>query len=181
MLAVLAFGTAPVPAAPAQNGPYYATPSWDQTLPGSTRFTVLSNFGSAAVLDRETGLVWELTPSGSGDTGTWVTAINQCIFSNTGGRLGWRLPSAPELYSLIDPTQTQTNLLPAGNPFLSVTNGIFWTATTVAEDPTRAFIVGFSAPSQANPFSGPGEMEKAESLGETWWCVRGGSGAQSPQ
>ena len=25
------------------NGPYYATPSWDQTLPASTRFIVLSN------------------------------------------------------------------------------------------------------------------------------------------
>src|ERR1044071_6059779 len=37
-------------------GPYYATPSWDQTLPVATRFIVLSNFNSEAVLDRETGL-----------------------------------------------------------------------------------------------------------------------------
>src|SRR5262249_23927325 len=43
-------------------GRYYATPSWDQTLPASTRFIVLSNFNSQAVLDRETGLVWERTP-----------------------------------------------------------------------------------------------------------------------
>ena len=44
------------------NGPYYATPSWDQTLPSTTRFIVLSNMGGAAVLDRETGLVWERVP-----------------------------------------------------------------------------------------------------------------------
>src|SRR5713101_6294178 len=47
--------------APAQttaNGPYYATPSWDQTLACTTlatcpRFIVLSNFNNQAVLDRE--------------------------------------------------------------------------------------------------------------------------------
>src|SRR5689334_6098081 len=44
-------------------GPYYATPSWDQTLPASTRFIILSNFTSEAVLDRDTGLVWERSPS----------------------------------------------------------------------------------------------------------------------
>ena len=38
-------------------GPYYAMPSWDQTLPAATRFIVLTNMGSEAVLDRETGLV----------------------------------------------------------------------------------------------------------------------------
>ena len=43
-------------------GPYYATPSWDQTVPCTTsancpRFVVLTNFSSEAVLDRETGVV----------------------------------------------------------------------------------------------------------------------------
>ena len=38
-------------------GPYYATPSWNQQLPAATRFIVLTNWASAAVLDRETGLV----------------------------------------------------------------------------------------------------------------------------
>src|SRR5262249_41951206 len=46
------------------NGPYYASPSWDQTLACSAlancpRFVVLANMNNDAVLDRETGLVWE--------------------------------------------------------------------------------------------------------------------------
>ncbi|HWG96103.1 MAG TPA: hypothetical protein VN647_03370, partial [Nitrospira sp.] len=38
------------------------TQSWDKKLPGASRFTVLSDFGGAAVRDNETGLVWEQSP-----------------------------------------------------------------------------------------------------------------------
>ena len=49
-------------------GPYYALPSWDQTIactaPASCpRFVVLSNMNNDAVLDRETGLAWQRSPS----------------------------------------------------------------------------------------------------------------------
>jgi hypothetical protein len=49
-------------------GPYLATPAWDQKLQCDTlttcpRFVVLSNWNSEAALDRETGLVWERSPS----------------------------------------------------------------------------------------------------------------------
>jgi hypothetical protein len=48
-------------------GPYYAKPSWDQKLDCTTpancpRFVVLELRPHAAVLDRETGLVWERSP-----------------------------------------------------------------------------------------------------------------------
>ena len=36
-----------------------AFPSWSQQINTTKRFTVLTAFGSAAVLDNETGLVWE--------------------------------------------------------------------------------------------------------------------------
>ena len=69
VLAWVGFAASPAGAATAA-GPYYATPSWDQQLPASTRFVVLSNWidaahpsGGAAVLDRETGLVWEQSPT----------------------------------------------------------------------------------------------------------------------
>src|SRR5205807_1369275 len=110
------------------NGPYYATPSWDQKLQCDTqatcpRFIVLSNWidashpsGGAAVLDRETGLVWEQSPANSH---TWQNARYQCTNLTTGGRKGWRLPSVHELASLIDPNQSSPTL-PPGHPFQQV-------------------------------------------------------------
>src|SRR3954470_5539434 len=72
-------------------GPYYATPSWDQTLACTAlatcpRFIVLSNFNNDAVLDRETGLVWERHPSPN-------VALNNAYLCSTnviGNRQGWR-------------------------------------------------------------------------------------------
>ena len=70
VLGVIAFGIDAATAQTTANGPYYATPSWDQKLqcdnPATCpRFVVLANWSSAAVLDRETGLVWEKVPSAS--------------------------------------------------------------------------------------------------------------------
>ena len=72
VLAWVGFAANPAGAATTAAGPYYANPSWNQQLPASTRFVVLSNWidaahpsGGAAVLDRKTGLVWEQSPSTS--------------------------------------------------------------------------------------------------------------------
>ena len=51
-------------------GYHYASPSWDQTLSSYWRFVVLTNMNSEAVLDKETGLVWEQSPSI--DTKNWA-------------------------------------------------------------------------------------------------------------
>ena len=37
--------------------------TWDQQINGHGRFKVLKEFGGAAVLDKETGRVWEQSPS----------------------------------------------------------------------------------------------------------------------
>src|SRR5688572_32164101 len=65
---MMALGAGPAQAQTTSNGPYYAEPAWDQKLQCDTqatcpRFIVLSNWSSAAVLDRETGLVWERSPA----------------------------------------------------------------------------------------------------------------------
>src|SRR5438552_11782 len=81
----------PAPAETIANGPYYATPSWDQQLPASIRFIVLANWNNEAVLDRETGLVWQRSPTGFHVP--WRAATNACIDQRTGNRFGWRLPT----------------------------------------------------------------------------------------
>ena len=116
------------------NGPYYALPSWDQSLPSSTRFIVLSNMNTAAVLDRETGLVWERTP-GPMRTDLHHIAQLECLRRNVAGHRGWRLPAAHELLSLMGPVQAEEPALEPGHPFnvANITISL-WTSTIVLID-----------------------------------------------
>ena len=149
--------------------PDYATPSWNQTLPSSTRFIILSNFAGAAVLDQNTGLVWEKSPQTV--TATWNGARFTCINKNVGGQKGWRLPSIPELASLIDPSVAPPGpTLPSGHPFNDVQSAGYWSATTSAEDRYDAWFVYFGigfVDSDSKTFSGQ------------VWCVRGATNADA--
>jgi len=143
-------------------------PSWHRTLSSaggcaSQRFTCV--FGGTAVLDRETGLVWELAP----DMGSmsWDSAIRTCQWAYHGGRLGWRLPTASELMTLGDTSQPDTGL-PAGHPFNVGTDDAFWTSTEDAASPTgRAIKYDF------NVFLTSDELKTS---GYRAWCVRGPAG-----
>jgi len=174
----LALVASPAAAQTTANGPYYATPSWDQQLPAATRFVVLANWvdssfpsGGAAVLDRETGLIWERSPSTSRfpwGEGAQQNAQFQCIELNTGNRGGWRLPTLQELRSLVDPTVAPPGpTLPAGHPFQNVRGDFYWSATSVAADTTSAWFVSFL--DSFASFAG-----KSSPL--LVWCVRGGHG-----
>jgi len=151
------------------NGPYYATPSWDQTLPAATRFVVLSNFGGAAVLDRETGLVWERSLASSVES--WDSARFTCANKTVGGRKGWRLPSMPELASLIDPSVAFPGpTIPSGHPFIGVLGFFYWSATTWATSPGHAWILN----------SNNGILQAGDKTDTSLvWCVRGGSNADA--
>jgi len=170
---LLGLGTSLAEAQTTANGPYYATPSWDQTLPVATRFVVLTNFSSQAVLDRETGLVWERTPSKSdipavppGGVATDNYAAARCFERNIGGRYGWRLPTIQELNTLIDDSQFPY-ALPAGSPFVAFPgDSAFWTSNTT--------VIGGTI--QVD-FTTPGGLTSADpSSTARVWCVRGGSG-----
>jgi hypothetical protein len=138
--------------------------AWDQTLEAKKRFEVLTNMNSEAVLDKETGLVWEQSPSMS--TFDWYSAQRHCNRLITGGRLGWRLPTIQELASLMDPTQSNP-ALPPGHPFGNVQSSIYWSATTSASNPDNAWFGYFF---NVTVFLIP----KSESWNA--WCVRGGQG-----
>lgn len=160
-LGMTAMASGPAIAATA-NGPYYATPSWDQTLAPSTRFVVLSNFGNNAVLDRETGLVWERSPAVTTDT--WFNSLDACADLSLGGRKGWRLPSVHELASLVDTTVAASPVLPASHPFFNIQGASYWAASIRVG--TAPWVVNFS--SGAVDFIGGTDGPNYR------WCVRGG-------
>jgi len=160
------------------NGPYYATPSWDQKMDSSVRFIVLANWNSEAVLDRETGIVWQRTPSG-GNLSWYLTSRSTCTFAKTGGRMGWRLPTVPELMSIMDTTLfgSPVNSAPplvSGHPFLGITNNaFFWTSTTDDEQPGSAFQVSWHVPGTTPPNLVYVVSPVAKTGGAAAWCVRG--------
>jgi len=147
-------------------------PAWSQTLPASERFkSVLSGAG---VLDKETGLVWEQSPSAT--PLFWEHALNICRARNIGGRRGWRLPTLEELYSLVDDTQSNPSL-PAGHPFSNVQPSGYWSATTPASVPNNAFVVSFGAGCPTcNTLFAPLKQGIFETDKYYIWCMRGGYG-----
>lgn len=142
--------------------------SWDEQIPNAAnRFKILSAFANQAVLDRETGLVWQRTPEIST---SWFMARNICAATTTGNRRGWRLPSVHELNSLIDPLAlaNPTGLaLPSGHPFINVLPTFHWTATMSAEVPNAAWVVDLA-------FGSVG-FTTGLNDGLPVWCVRGES------
>ena len=149
--------------------------SWDEKIPPNKRFKVLLEFDGAAVLDKETGLVWEQAPDITGGPKSdgrrsWAQATHHCVNRTVGGTVGWRLPSVVELKSVQDPT--------LGAPFVpvSVFTGLqssnYWSATLVAEDSTFVWSVGFLI---GSVFSHDSRTNGSLPT----WCVRGGMNADS--
>jgi len=172
VLGALAFGNEP---AGAQNctsyqatGPYYATPSWDQKLVYFQRFICLTDWNNEAVLDRETGLVWQRAPVEQVTHSNWRDAVFQCQNANIGGRGGWRLPAPEELMSLVDFAQSNP-ALPLGHPFQGVSNQDYSTATLPQTGTDRNDrVVIFNV--------GPGQTDTGLVIDPRGvWCVRGGS------
>ncbi len=145
-------------------------PTWSQTLPandgdvttgcGSSRFDCV--LGGAAVLDKETGLVWEQSPDTT--TRPWSSALAYCVSRNVGGRKGWHLPTVEQLASLVDSTQTDP-ALPSGHPFSNVQSSFYWSSTAVANFTTDAWDVHFN---------NGGVGTNVKTVSEYVWCVRGG-------
>lgn len=149
-------------------GYYYAMPSWNMTMDSDERFVILRNMNREAVMDKETGLVWERSPST--DTMSWNGAHSHCNNLVKGNRMGWRVPSLHELQSLIDPTQSNP-ALPEDHPFNNVQSDNYWSATT-SHFTDNAMVLHLGA------FGvGHGGMSVSGTI--RVWCVRGGQGVDS--
>jgi len=137
--------------------------SWDKKIPGSTRFQLVLD--GSAVLDKETGLVWEKSPSQ--ELKDFPMATRYCYDINVGGRKGWRTPTAEELASLVDVSNSNP-ALPTGHPFSNVLlSNEYWSATTVSMYDSNAWHVDLSSGDVAYSIKGASGYV---------WCVRGGHG-----
>ena len=144
--------------------------TWQGRLPDAERFEpLLSIPGSApesytAVLDRETGLVWEKSPGPA--LKNWEDACDHCYRKELGGRKGWRLPTVEELASLVDSSNVGP-CLPGDSPFTGVQSYYYWSATGDASSERDAWYIVFAA----------GYVGKGNKDAESYvWCVRGGNG-----
>ena len=149
--------------------------TWDQQINGGGRFRKLSHFGGAAVLDKETGRVWEESPDTN--TRTWFIALEHCYSRQVGGRKGWRLPTIEELASLVDLSQLNP-ALPSDHPFSNVqSSSPYWSATTNASNSSNAWYVNFNTGTVASHIVVGNKGNKINSV----WCMRGGQGIDGVQ
>ena len=145
-------------------------PTWRDRLPAAERFEPVLNVPGSnsdayeAVLDRETGLVWEKSPDPS--LKNWADACAHCYGKALGGRKGWRLPTIEELASLVDSSNVGPSL-PDGCLFTGVRSYYYWSATSDASNEANAWYVVFAA-----GYVGKGSKQAESHV----WCVRGGNG-----
>jgi hypothetical protein len=135
-------------------------PTWSQKLPAEKRFVLVLD--GEAVLDRETGLVWEKSLDTT--TRNWNDAVSYCYKKEVGGRKGWRMPTIEELASLVDTTQSFPTL-PSGHPFVNMQAYTCWSSTEYAGNPGSAWYV-----SMANGNTAYWD----KSISYYVWAVRGG-------
>ncbi len=144
-----------------QNSPI-SGPAWYQILPSAQRFLLV--MGDQAVLDLETGLVWEKSPS-TNATLEMKDAFRYCANLNVGGRKGWHLPTIEQLGSLVDTSVAGSPKLPSGHPFIGAQSGFYYAAGGAVNFGTGNVIVS----------TDPGCTDG--SCGNDWeWCVRSGNG-----
>jgi hypothetical protein len=159
-------------------------PTWSQTLDStdgepdgcnSSRFKCVLN--DEAVLDMETGLVWQRSPDNFG-VHHWAQQFVTCWSAITGGRMGWRMPTVEEYLSLVVPRPPYSMGLPEVHPFvdfLGLTE--YYSATTDVTNPANAMWFGCS---EVNGAGGCGLGTQLKTTAYRTWCVRGGSGDVAP-
>ena len=111
-----------------------------------------------AVLDKQTGLVWEERPDAT--PRTWSDAARYCVDKAVGGTIGWRLPSTAELKGLFDLSMTPP-FVPT-SVFPTVQRTIYWSASNAPIGESFVHFVDDRASDGHTPQAVPA------------WCVRGG-------
>ena len=159
------------------NGPASDSPIWNISgaswvpFASNSRFAVYSPSSSADVVwDKETGLVWERSPSTQKQV--WDASIVAAFAKVIAGRMGWRLPAMEELLSLSDPSQSGLKL-PAGHPFQNIQNDTFYWSSTLGMTTPPNFAWGYD-------FGNGSSSNVLKSAAMYVWLVRGGYGHDYP-
>jgi enamine deaminase RidA (YjgF/YER057c/UK114 family) len=167
VLAATKAASAEAESAKSAGNEHIQTMQWDKAMPASQRFVVLTAFNNDAVLDKETGLVWEKSPQSAAVS--LPNARLACANKAVGGRKGWRVPALPELASLVDPSVASPGpALPSGHPFAGVQSANYWSASAHVDNPTLTWGVGFS---------NGAALGVSKAFDQRVWCVRGGMNA----
>ena len=154
--------------------------TWSELIDDPSRFVVLEQFNGEAVLDRETQLVWQREPKDQPGSSffrtTFFSAIRHCYRVTTGGRMGWRVPTAEQLTSLLVVTPTQTRAaLPPENPFINITSERYWSIS----EGSFSSVSGRYVVAPNEPGITTVAIETGLSTIHPTWCVRGPGGGQS--
>lgn len=111
--------------------------NWQQAHPAAQRFVILPDFNNEAVLDKDTNLIWERSPTPT--PVTWNEARSTCVTRTTGGQKGWRLPAPADMRSLVGPAvDSPIPNIPPGHPFLNIQPTSYWTVVPEANQPSYA-------------------------------------------
>jgi hypothetical protein len=126
-----------------------------------------TDHGNGTVTDNVTGLIWQKGESGT--TTTWDSAVTYCETLAIGGSEDWRLPSAHELFSIVNHDTAKPPLDSAY--FTSSAEAEYWWSNTVpAFGTTKVWVV--------NSGGGIGAHPKTEASSKAHYvrCVRGTPG-----
>ena len=119
----------PLPCLGGQDGFYQAG------CPRENRFV---DNGDGTVTDNCTGLMWQkdtADTNGIGNTLPWCDAIAYCDNLSFAGHEDWRLPNVRELQSIVDYGRHD----PAIDPVFGALPSFYWSSTSFADDPFRAW------------------------------------------
>jgi uncharacterized protein DUF1566 len=162
------------------SGPPSDSPIWNIsganwiTYTPNPRFAIYTPSPSAgsgdAVWDKETGLVWERSPSTQKQS--WDASIVTSFAKVVATRMGWRLPAMEELLSLSDPSQSGLRL-PAGNPFQNIQNDYFYWSSSLGMTSPPTFAWGYD-------FGNGSSSNVLKTASAYVWLVRGGYGHDYP-
>lgn len=107
-------------------------------IDGADRFQISDTASEREVVDQATGLIWQFQYT----TGLlWSGALSYCEGLNYAGSDKWRLPSWPELHSLVDITLVEPT---SRFPYMPLID--FWSSTiSLSESPQgpAVFYFGF--------------------------------------